>query len=305
LNLITIFAFTLQLAIFALPLFFEAITTDELVGMQFLGTVLVSWIAMFSSKIRIRDLLYAIASFAVVSGGILLALHLGIGSLNRYMRSSGRGILPLEMLAIIDSGFISGIALQLASAGIISAGLWMKANRAPYIIRRAGTNRQERDLLFDLRQLVVQDEMTNWKYVSLQNVCPGIVLEFRGDVIAFLRYVVLENFLVIFDLIILPEARVLPHSRELPELLLRLWKQPGLEKVRVFAALPLDEEDEIQQAVLRGGGFRKEPEPDSNLRAMFASFRLPEFTDWQPFTGKYQFWARQSDALPDKISDGM
>ncbi|MBL8020011.1 MAG: hypothetical protein JNM27_10135 [Leptospirales bacterium] len=282
----------IQIAIFSSPLFDSTITTTEVKGMQFIGTVITAWAAIVTERLKPKHLLVGIGIYLVVILTEVIAVWSWFRGYFPFLPLARSSMSP-EILPVLYSQIPTGILFQLACAGIISAGLWMKANRAPYIIRRAGTNRQEQDHLFDLRELVVSDGMTNFKYVSLQRVCPGIVLEFRGDILAYLRYVVIENFLVVFDLIILPDARRIPHSQHLPELMIKLAQQPGIEKLKVVAALPAHDVDDIQRAVLVSCGFDT-IEPDQGLARSFHGFKLDGFEDWRPFGGDFQFWQRTS-----------
>ncbi|MCE9599828.1 MAG: hypothetical protein K8S54_17850 [Spirochaetia bacterium] len=282
----------MQLAIVSGPLFDATMTSTEIVGMQFIATIITAWGAIAIDRLRSFHLLVGIVAYSVLA-------VIGISLVSLWINGSF-SFLPLasltqspEVVPLLVSIVPTGIIIQLVCAGVISAGLWMKANRLPYIIRRAGTNRQEQDLLFDLREQVVSDGMTNFKYVSLQRVCPGIVLEFRGDILAYLRFVLIERYLIVFDLIILPDARRLPHSQHLPELMIKLAQQPGIEKMEILAALPVDDTDDIQRALLLSCGFDTF-DPDLDLARTFHDFKLDGFDDWLPFGGRFQFWRQTS-----------
>ncbi len=279
-----------QFMILLMPVVFPTIELSELAALQFLGTIVSAWAALFLGELKTRHLLFALLLYLCLAVPSVAVFNLAFVDVERLIAKTGFYVMP-DLKSILRWGVLTGFSLQAGAFALVASGLWMKATRAPYLFRRAGTNRQEKDLLFELRQQMVRDDMTNFKYVTLQTACPGIVMEFRGEILAFLRFFLHEKTVVIFDLIILPEARTLPHSRMLPELLRKLAEQPGLEDAVYCAILPARDEDSIQRALLSGAGF--EPRPlDREMARYIDSFRLPGFDDWQPFAGPYESWAR-------------
>ena len=284
----------LQFAILLLPLVFQTIELSELVALQFLGSIVSSWAAMFLDGLKTRHLWFSLLIYVIFAAPVALLFTVSFPMMETLVSRIGLVSPTREIKSILQWGILSGVALEFAAFLLVASGLWMKSKRAPYLFRRAGTNRQEKDLLFDLRTRVVSDEMTNFKYVSLQTACPGVVMEYRGDILAFLRFFLHEGTVVIFDLIILPEARVLPHSRMLPDLIRKVSDQPGLENVTLAAMLPAEDEDSIQRALLSGAGF-EQGDLDPELSQYIRDFRLPGFEDWQPFRGPFETWLLAKD----------
>lgn len=273
---------TLHFAAITLPLFFDGVDVAEIAGAQVILCIFFSWAAFLVHDLTLRQILSATAGFFVT--GLLFCIAAQFGAIEAEWLGQKR--LLLEARPIFWKALGSGVILQLIAAGLLASGFWMKRNRAPYIYRRAGTNRQERDHLFDLRQIVRKDSMTNFKYVSLQSSCPGVVLEFRGDIIAFFRYVNLEDRLVLFDFIILPEARKPPHSRELLGLFRYFFNLPGISSTPISAMLGPEDSDALVEALLEATDFTETPaDAELNLKASLSRFRLEGFEDWQPFPG--------------------
>lgn len=278
--ILTLYAL-LHIAALALPLFFDSVEVTEITGAQVLLCIVFSWAAFLVADLNLKEILMATAAF--LAAGTLFSSAAQFGILDAAWFGQKR--LLLEARPIFWKALLSGTILQLIAAGLLASGFWMKRNRAPYIFRRAGTNRQERDHLFDLRQSVKADAMTNFKYVSLQSSCPGIVLEYRGDIIAYFRYVNLETRLVLFDFIILPEARKLPHSRELLGMFRYFFGLPGIGNSRISAMLGPADADALVEALLEASGFVEPKQAESDLKNMLGTFRLAGFEDWQPFAG--------------------
>lgn len=272
----------LHVAVLTLPVFFDGVDAAEIAGAQTVLCIFFSWAAFLLPDLNLRQILTATAGFFFA--GLAFCVAAQFGAINA--EALGQKRMLLEARPIFWRALFSGLALQLVAAGLLASGFWMKRNRAPYIFRRAGTNRQERDHLFDLRQLVKKDTMTNFKYVSLQNSCPGVVLEFRGEIIAFFRYLNLEDRLVLFDFIILPEARKPPHSRELLGMFRYFFGLPGISTSRICAMLGPDEADALVEALLEASDFTETAASEElDLKARLSAFRLPGFEDWQPFAG--------------------
>lgn len=271
----------LHLAALTLPLFFDSVELTEIAGAQVILCILFSWSAFLVQDLNLRQILTATGGF--VAGGLVFCTAAQMGWLNAAW--VGQKKLLLEARPIFWGALATGVIFQLIAAGLLASGFWMKRNRAPYIFRRAGTNRQERDHLFELRQLVKQDEMTNFKYVTLQTSCPGIVMEYRGDIIAYFRYAILEGRIVLFDFIILPEARGLPHSRELLGMFRYFFGLPGIAASSISAMLGPADADALVEALLEASGFADAAEEERELKSMLDNFRLQGFDDWQPFKG--------------------
>ena len=280
--ILTLYAL-LHLAALTLPLFFDSVEVTEITGAQALLCIVFSWTAFLVADLNLRQILMATAAFVAAGTVFCFAAQFGILDAAWF----GQKRLLLEARPIFWRALATGTILQLIAAGLLASGFWMKRNRAPYIFRRAGTNRQERDHLFDLRQTVKADAMTNFKYVSLQSSCPGVVLEYRGEIIAYFRYVNLETRLVLFDFIILPEARNRPHSRELLGMFRYFFGLPGIASSHISAMLGPEDADALVEALLEASGFvETAPQEEAELKSTLSAYRLAGFEDWQPFSGE-------------------
>lgn len=275
----------LQFSILTLPLWFDPVESTEIAGAQAVLSIIFCWAAFLVKDLTLGQIMRA--SLFSLAAGSLLAAAVQFGVLAEL---PPKGKILLEVRPVLWRALATGMVFQLIAAGLLAAGFWMKRNRAPYIYRRAGTNRQERDHLFELRERMIPDGTTNFKYVSLQSVCPGVVLEYRGDIIAFFRFVNFDGALTLFEFVILPEARIPPHSRHLLGMFEYFRSLPGVPPV-LFAARPA-ETDDLVDALLAAAGFKETRAPGIERR--LAEFRVAGFEEWQPFAGRQKIFEAAS-----------
>ena len=192
--------------------------------------------------------------------------------------------------AITAQGFISLLLLM---------GLWMRARYAQFSLRRSGSDREEREILFDLKmQVLPEEQLTFFRYRKL-NEC-GITLigeqslRMRGFLQAFQR----DDMLFLYDLINVPGQ---PECRA--ELFTMALQRPEFTQAHRGRVYLVANDPPETVALLEQHGFRAIGSDDAavlfEIRQRLAGVLADEIRDWQPF-GEVQSYYYQ--AVPQSQS---
>lgn len=250
-----------------------------------LASLVLALLGMFWPDLRPRHLRVILAAL------IIIEPPLYFGFAHFFPEQAGDIAYDRTQHGAID--LVRSIGVQLFISLVMSMGLWMRTRYDVFSLRRSGTDREEREKLFELKQSQLpEDGLTYLRYVKLMEC--GITLigermmRMRGVLNAFQR----DELLFIYDLMNVPgepECR-----RELLELAMqrREFQQATLGRVYLVGN---DDPDTI--ALLKEFGFRhlgpheRDAEIMFQIRQRIGLVLRDEFKEWRPFSdiGDYYF----------------
>ncbi|HMU85890.1 MAG TPA: hypothetical protein PKC35_21260, partial [Leptospiraceae bacterium] len=123
----------LQFAILLLPLVFQTIELSELVALQFLGSIVSSWAAMFLDGLKTRHLWFSLLIYVIFAAPVALLFTVSFPMMETLVSRIGLVSPTREIKSILQWGILSGVALEFAAFLLVASGLWMKSKRAPYL----------------------------------------------------------------------------------------------------------------------------------------------------------------------------
>ncbi len=176
------------------------------------------------------------------------------------------------------------ISIQAFVSLIMSMGLWMRGRYDRFTVRRGGSDREERETLFDLKQeLLPEAELTYLRYAKLLERGISLIgermMRMRCVVHAFQR----DEVIFLYDLMMVPGE---PDSRA--ELLDATLARPEFRLAtegRVYL-VSRDSRDTLE--LLEARGFRRvgdqERELIQDIQRRLGQVLKDEFKEWRPFS---------------------
>ncbi len=196
----------------------------------------------------------------------------------------------------------SGIARSLIIQGLVSlivtAGMWMRARYRHFDLRRAGTDREERERLFAWKQQASPEENLSYlRYSRLLSHGVSFIgeqhMRARGGVQAMPR----DGVIFLYDLFIAPNEK--PEYRvEILDALLERRELGVTGASLVFLIAGDSGQDRLTEALLGERGFHKieadELETMQAVRERLDGVMPDEFRGWRPFRTIDRYYLRNT-----------
>ncbi|MEQ9365039.1 MAG: hypothetical protein RIF32_12380 [Leptospirales bacterium] len=267
-----------------LPIFRGAAHTTAFL----LSGFVLALLGMFWPGLKVRHL-------AIILGILLVTeIPLWFAFTQAFPEAAGELVNDRENHGLRD--VLRSVGIQAFVSIIMSMGLWMRGRYDHFTVRRGGSDREEREILFDLKQrLLPETGLTYLRYAKLLECGISLIgeqlMRMRCAIHAFQR----DEIIFLYDLMKVPgeedrRADLLDATLQRPEF--HLASQGRVYLVNQDPPETLD--------LLTARGFRRITADETGLifhiRQRLGTVLKDEFKQWRPFTEVREFYIQSPSA---------
>lgn len=249
---------------------------------------------MFWPGLKLKHLVVILVALLLIEPVVWYGFTLG------FPEAAGELVNDRENHGLQD--VFRSVGIQAVISIIMAMGLWMRERYDHFEVRRGGSDREEYETLFDLKQrLLPEAELTYLRYAKLMECGITLVgeqlMRMRCVMHAFQR----DEMLFLFDLMNVPEEADCRTDFLASALTRREFHQASRGRVYLVTR---DTPDTIK--LLTARGFQRVAPDNTELliqiRQRLGTVLKDEFKEWRPFTEVQEFYYQPPLASRESVN---